>query len=104
MTATLEHPSASTQPSGFNPRNGRRAIVRWSLRLYKREWRQQMLTLLLLVVAVAATTVGLGLVGNINESFDLGLRFSFDNLLGKESAGVSRTDERSIGLLGIIRI
>jgi len=48
--------------------------------------------------------VGLGLVGNINEAFDLGLRFSFDNLLGHEPNGRSRTDERSIGLLGVIRI
>jgi len=48
--------------------------------------------------------VGLGLVANINEAFDLGLRFSFDNLLGHELIGVSRTDERSIGLLGVVRI
>jgi len=48
--------------------------------------------------------VGLGLVANINESFDLGLRFSFDNLLGHEPPGVSRTDERSLGLLGVVRI
>lgn len=48
--------------------------------------------------------VGLGLVANINEAFDLGLRFSFDNLLGHEPIGVSRTDERSIGLLGVVRI
>jgi len=48
--------------------------------------------------------LGLGLVGNINESFDLGLRFSFDNLLGEQPAGASRTAERSLGLLGVIRI
>ena len=48
--------------------------------------------------------LGLGLVGNINESFDLGLRFSFDNLLGHQPDGASRTDQRSIGLLGVIRI
>jgi len=48
--------------------------------------------------------VGLGLVGNINEFFDLGLRFSFDNLLGHQPTGASRADERSIGLLGVVRI
>jgi hypothetical protein len=47
--------------------------------------------------------LGLGLVGNVGRHLDLGLRFSFDNLLGHELAGQSRTDERSIGLLVTIR-
>ena len=33
---------------------GRRAVVRWSWRLFRREWRQQALVLSLLTVAVAA--------------------------------------------------
>jgi putative ABC transport system permease protein len=36
----------------------RRAIIRWALRLYRREWRQQILVLALLTVAVAATILG----------------------------------------------
>jgi putative ABC transport system permease protein len=64
MTTTLERPTASaTLTSGA--RNGRRAITRWAWRLFKREWRQQVLVVSLLIVAVAATTVGLGLVGNV---------------------------------------
>jgi hypothetical protein len=47
--------------------------------------------------------LGVGVVGNINPSVDLGLRFSFDNLLGHQEDGVSRTDARSIGLLAIFR-
>ena len=47
--------------------------------------------------------LGLGIVGNLTPHLDLGLRFSFDNLLGHTLPGVSRTDERSIGLLLIIR-
>jgi hypothetical protein len=47
--------------------------------------------------------LGLGVVGNINPHLDLGLRFSFDNLLGHQLAGTSRADERSIGLLLNIR-
>jgi putative ABC transport system permease protein len=43
----------------------RRAIRRWAWRLLRREWRQQVLILSLLTVAVAATTVGLGLVVNV---------------------------------------
>ena len=42
----------------------RRAIVRWAWRLFRREWRRQALVLTLLVVAVAATIVGLGVASN----------------------------------------
>ena len=47
--------------------------------------------------------LGLGLVGNVNSNVDLGVRFSFDNLLGHVATGVSRTDVRSIGLLLTLR-
>ena len=47
--------------------------------------------------------LGLGIVGNLTPNLDLGLRFSFDNLLGHQFPNVSRTDERSIGLLLTIR-
>ena len=43
--------------------------------------------------------LGLGLVGNVNSNVDLGVRFSFDNLLGKVPPGGSRTDARSLVLL-----
>ncbi|HEV7535015.1 MAG TPA: FtsX-like permease family protein, partial [Acidimicrobiia bacterium] len=36
----------------------RRAMVRWAWRLFRREWRQQLLVLALLTVAVAATVAG----------------------------------------------
>ncbi|HYA45141.1 MAG TPA: FtsX-like permease family protein, partial [Acidimicrobiales bacterium] len=36
----------------------RRAVSRWAWRLFRREWRQQLLVLSLIVVAVAATVVG----------------------------------------------
>jgi hypothetical protein len=47
--------------------------------------------------------LGIGIVANLSSHLDLGLRFSFDNLLGKVPEGFSRTDERSLGLLLIIR-
>jgi hypothetical protein len=47
--------------------------------------------------------LGLGLIQNLNTSVDLGIRFSFDNLLGKTPAGVSRADTRSIALLLHVR-
>jgi hypothetical protein len=52
----------------------------------------------------ARVPLGLGVVANLNSSLDLGLRFSFDNLLGPQATSVSRTDQRSLGLLGVFRI
>src|SRR5215218_7652718 len=50
---TLAHRSALR-----GPRSGgiaaRRAVVRWAGRMFRREWRQQLLVLTLLTVAVAA--------------------------------------------------
>ena len=64
MTATLEIPTEAPSPAP-RARTGRRALVRWAWRLYRREWRQQVLAVALLILAVGATTVGLGLVGNV---------------------------------------
>ncbi|HEY0710022.1 MAG TPA: hypothetical protein VGG33_24640 [Polyangia bacterium] len=47
--------------------------------------------------------LGLGLVGNVSESFDIGLRFAFDNLLGQRPDSVEATDERSLSLLMHLR-
>ena len=43
--------------------------------------------------------VGLGLVGNVSRHVDLGLRFSFDNLLGTAPGTVIRNETRSLALL-----
>ncbi|MGH9171613.1 MAG: FtsX-like permease family protein [Acidimicrobiales bacterium] len=49
-------------PSRNRPADGgnaaRRAVVRWAWRLFRREWRQQLLILALITFAVAATIVG----------------------------------------------
>jgi putative ABC transport system permease protein len=42
----------------------RRAVIRWAVRLFRREWRQQLLVFGLLTVAVAATTWGASAVTN----------------------------------------
>ena len=56
MTATLQE-----RPAETGTRNGgvpaRRAVVRWAWRMFRREWRQQLLVLALIIVAVAATIV-----------------------------------------------
>ena len=53
---TLAHRAALRRP-----RNGgvaaRRAVVRWAGRMFRREWRQQLLVLTLLTVAVTAAIV-----------------------------------------------
>ena len=54
----------NTTSSATRPANGgapaRRAVVRWAWRLFRREWRQQLLILALITIAVTATIVGLG--------------------------------------------
>jgi putative ABC transport system permease protein len=46
----------------------RRAVIRWALRLFRREWRQQLLVLSLLTIAVAATIWGTSAVVNAQLS------------------------------------
>jgi putative ABC transport system permease protein len=55
-TALRERPAASGTGNGGLP--ARRAVIRWAWRLFRREWRQQLLVLALIVVAVAATLLG----------------------------------------------
>ncbi|MGH3206130.1 MAG: hypothetical protein ACRDNO_00050, partial [Trebonia sp.] len=53
-TATTERPAHRMQNGGVP---ARRAVVRWAIRLLRREWRQQLLILALITVAVGATVV-----------------------------------------------
>jgi putative ABC transport system permease protein len=55
-TAVQEGPATRRAPNGGIP--ARRAVIRWAVRLLRREWRQQLLILALITVAVAATVVG----------------------------------------------
>ena len=43
------------------PGAARRALFRWAFRLFRREWRQQLLVLALLTIAVSTTVVGIAL-------------------------------------------
>ncbi len=43
----------------------RRAVIRWGWRLFRREWRQQLLVLGLLTAAVAATIWGASVIANV---------------------------------------
>ena len=53
-TAVAERPTRRP-PNGGAP--ARRAVIRWALRLLRREWRQQLLILMLITIAVGATVV-----------------------------------------------
>ena len=54
-TAVTERPAHRMPQNGGVP--ARRAVVRWAIRLLRREWRQQLLILALITVAVGATVV-----------------------------------------------
>jgi putative ABC transport system permease protein len=60
MSTTLRERPAAPAPAD-RARNGgmpaRRAVTRWAWRLFRREWRQQLLVLALITVAVAATII-----------------------------------------------
>ena len=53
--ATLERPPAQRPRDGGVP--ARRVIIRWAIRLLRREWRQQLLIFALITAAVAATFI-----------------------------------------------
>jgi putative ABC transport system permease protein len=57
VTALLDRP-AETSGAAEGGAPARRAVMRWALRLFRREWRQQLLVLTLITVAVAATILG----------------------------------------------
>ena len=51
-------------------RPARRAVVRWAWRLFGREWRQQLLVLALLTLAVGATIMGAAIASNTLSPVD----------------------------------
>ncbi len=70
-TATITRPAP---PSGTG--NGgvpaRRAVIRWAWRLFRREWRQQLLVLALIIVAVGATVLGAAVATNTPPAASIG--------------------------------
>jgi putative ABC transport system permease protein len=61
-TALRERPAPAGARNGGVP--ARRAVIRWSWRMFRREWRQQLLVLALIVVALAATVLGAAIATN----------------------------------------
>jgi putative ABC transport system permease protein len=69
--ALLERPVAERVATGGGVA-ARRAVVRWAWRLLRREWRQQLLILALITVAVAATVVGSAVATNTPQPASFG--------------------------------
>ncbi len=101
MTLTLERPSAELE-GGNGGMTARRAVVRWAWRLFRREWRQQILILALIVVAVAATIVGSAVATNTPQPANFGFGTAQDSatfsLNGKSGAGLSRASNEISGI------
>jgi len=70
VSLALEERPRELNVAGSSGRPARRAIFRWSWRLFRREWRQQLLVLALMVFSVAATTVGVSLAYNAGLRLD----------------------------------
>jgi putative ABC transport system permease protein len=76
MSVTLqERPAAPAAAAGDRSNGGapaRRAVVRWAWRLFRREWRQQLLILALITVAVAALIVAGGVAADTPQPANFG--------------------------------
>ena len=90
MTAVLAAPPPA--PVAADPGSGgtpaRRAVLRWAWRLFRREWRQQILVLQLLTLAVVATVLGAGVVTNTPPPAGFGFGTA-DHLVQVHGSGIA---------------
>src|SRR5215469_15713851 len=69
MTTSVRERPAPARPAGAGGgAPARRAVIRWAWRLFRREWRQQLLVLSLITVAVAGTVLGAAVASNTPAS------------------------------------
>jgi putative ABC transport system permease protein len=106
VTTTLVKPAPPRRAvNGGLP--ARRAVARWAWRLFRREWRQQLLVLALLTTALAATTMGAGLAATSSAS-GLAARFGTANHLitlpgsSPTLAADLATAKRSFGTIEVV--
>jgi putative ABC transport system permease protein len=103
--------SAVTHPTPLAGRRSggvaaRRAVVRWAGRMFRREWRQQLLVLTLLTVAVAAAIGSVTIVSTVSaDKSDFGSANSILNFDGSDpgslQAGLDAA-KRSFGTIDVI--
>jgi putative ABC transport system permease protein len=63
-TSVRERPAPARSAGAGGGAPARRAVIRWAWRLFRREWRQQLLVLSLITVAVAGTVLGAAVASN----------------------------------------
>jgi putative ABC transport system permease protein len=85
----------------------RRAVVRWAWRLLRRDWRQQILVLVLLTVAVAAAVTGAAAVYNVAPSANgefggANVRIEFDGRDPRALAAGVTAARRQFGTIDVI--
>jgi len=71
----------------------RRAVVRWAWRLFRRDWRQQLLVLTLMTMAVAAAVAGTTLIISMStdEDGEFGAAGALSRVDGSDQAMAQRT-------------
>jgi putative ABC transport system permease protein len=89
--SAVAHPSPLAGPTSGGIA-ARRAVIRWARRMFRREWRQQLLVLTLLTVAVAAAIASITVVYNTApaDNAEHGSA-SYRFIAGREPAAIART-------------
>lgn len=104
---TAEPVVAPPLPDDRPPNGGmsaRRAVVRWAWRMFRREWKQQVLVLALLGIAVAASVAIATVAYNVapaEGNADFGTASTFVEVQGGD-ADLAETVDKAADLLGTI--
>ena len=103
---SLAHESAPDGPSNGGVA-ARRAVVRWAGRMFRREWRQQLLVIALLTVAVAAAIGSITIASNAvpADDSDFGSAnqvLTFDGSDPRKLAAGLDSARRSFGTIDVI--
>ena len=93
--ADQEQAAGPRPPDGGAP--ARRAVVRWAWRLFRREWRQQLLIFALIATAVAATIVGSAVATSTPQPSDFGFGTAHDAVTFTEPGRAREGDDRDPG-------
>ena len=82
----------------------RRAVLRWTWRLFRREWRQQLLVLILITVGVAAAVAGSAMAVNADADTDaeFGTAGAIIQIDGSDPAAVRATIETAREQVGTV--
>ena len=103
-TALRERPGSAGTSNGGVP--ARRAVIRWSWRMFRRDWRQQLLVLALIVVALAATVIGAAVATDTPPPAGAGFGTAQDaasfQASGPKLASQVSALQRRFGLLDVI--